>query len=107
MKRLFSKSGLITSLIVILLFFLLNASFVTSTWSGGICLEGVTENDPSYHVTREFGVPIKMLLVTEDGCFQERVITTEWYLQGVILNFLAFFVFGVIFNFLFRKIFSR
>ena len=110
MRRLFSKSALITLLIVLLLFFLLNSIFVESAWSGGICLEGLeggTESGQTYHAAREFGAPMKMVLVTEDGCFEERVTTTEWYLEGVVVNLLTFFAFGVILNFLFRKTLSR
>jgi hypothetical protein len=110
MKRLISKSGLITLLIVILMFFLINSFFVRSAWSGGICLEGLegaTKNDQPYHATREFGVPIKMLLVTEDGCFEERLTSTEWYLEGVIVNFSAFYVLGFILNYIIKNILSR
>ncbi len=98
MKRFVANSRLVIATLSAILFIFSNVLFVEKGWSGGKCvrsLTGPSEDDHPYATGVVYGVPLKYLSVTTEGCFDDRVTQIEWYVGGLLVDIVAFVAFGV------------
>jgi len=98
MKRFVTDSRLVIATLTAILFILGNVLLVEKGWSGGGCvrsLTGPSEDNYPYATSAVYGVPLRFLSITTEGCFDDRVTQTDWYVEGLLVDIVAFVAFGV------------
>lgn len=89
MKRFVINRRLAVTILTVIVFVLSCPLFVEKRWADGMCVESLTspsENDHPYHISTVYGWPLKFLIVTTEGCFDERVTRTDWYFVGLFVD---------------------
>ena len=83
------KSPMMLSVVVVLLFLLMQFVFVRASSGGGWCspyLDAPTElGHPAYQFSR-YGFPIEFLTVAKEDCFTAQSTTYEWDPIGLIVD---------------------
>ena len=110
MTQIFSRTKILSVVVITILFVSTNLLISSSGWVGGLCIRDMTgpsEDDHPMHTWTDFGLPLKFLRVTKEGCFNERVTHSDFYPSRLLIDVVTFIIMGIALNFLLTRRQSR
>ena len=110
MKHIFSRTKILSLVVITILFVSTNLLISSSGWVGGLCirdLTGPSEDDHPMHTWTDFGLPLTFLQVTKEGCFDNQVTHSDFYPTRLLIDVVAFIIMGIALNYLLSRRQSR
>jgi hypothetical protein len=98
MKRITSHAWLAVVVLITVLFVLCNLLLVETGSAGVMCVRDLAnpgEDDEPTGYTSIYGFPWKFLVVTTEGCFDDRRTQVDWQVEGLVADVVIFIALGV------------
>jgi hypothetical protein len=93
MRRIVLNVKFYATVIVVVLLLLCQFLFRTTFWGGGLCTTSllapntpIPTNAYSSYTGTAFGFPLNFIMVSEDGCFNNRKTQIEWNFSFLLID---------------------